>query len=375
MLAVYLALFAFGLSAKEAADVRATVPSLPVVTTWGELGKLPPTILADGSEVRLGIQALEGPAGSAVAFYVLTAQNTPLYEGAGGELCGPVGVKIDDQLTREVPTCNMRMRADENERLELYARLVPLRQPGPVEITIFAQQDMVIGKVTITAHENSYQCWSSIRLDPDTEAETEFHLNTSGNVGIHERIELGPAFFAVPDVPGDSPWSSIRIPLLRDILSGIASDLTLPIPEPASPHPLLHADVDATGVTLTFPVRFLSSWYGSAPNNHILVRWWKDGQPWSSVTSALSDCSLGAFRTVEPYDAEENIHYALTMIADDWPTEKIEVQFLLSPGGYSVLDESLDWIGSASASSDFHDDLAAPGPGVYLSQRITLLPQ
>ncbi len=352
------------------------VPSVPVVTTWGELGKLPPTILADGSEVRLGIQALKGPVGSAVAVYVLAGQDAELNDGTDGEMCGPVGVQVNgQQCERSGIPANARFASD---RLELYAHLVPLRQPGDQVITIFGHGNILIAKVTITALDGEYHPWATVHASPIPQESIAAARNGDGEIYVEEPIGLGPCCSVVPAAPNCYGWSSIPSTLLQDILAETKADLALPIPEPTEPSPVLSIRPTATGVSLTLPAQSLPSGFGSYLTEHLLVRWWRNGKPW--VPSEVSEWELeghyGNDSELTP-DDREIIRIHLTLVAEDWPQDTIEVQFLISPCGHTRLDTSELRAQAADENFPcyFQDELAVPISYLMLSPRITLLPQ
>lgn len=357
----------------SAADEAQSVPSLPVVTTWGELGSLQPTLLADGSEVRLGIQRLDGPVGSAVAVYVLTPQTTALNVDSDGETCGPVGVMIGDR--RCLSAAMAQRMCGTTEILELYAHLVPLRQSGPLNITIFGQRHIVLAKATITAKAIVYQRWSTCLPSPSQLAALETAPDEPDLIIAYSHIGVGPGSAAVPATDGTWPWSSIDDTDLQNILAGTTGDLALPVPEPLAPHPLFHAEGTPTGVTLTVPALFFSNWYGSIASEQILARWWKNGQPWLPSATDVSDWS-GQYAGSDPIPGpKDQLRLQLTIDADEWPQERIEVQFMLTPDGYSLLDQDTQHAELAAALLDYCDAHDLSRAGTYLSQRVTLLPR
>ncbi len=367
-----LALLAFdiGLAAEE----NATVPSLPVVATWGELGKLPPTILADGSEVRLGIQALEGPVGSAVAIYVLTSRETPPYDESSGEACGPVGVLVRGNTVYASPAAGLPTYGI-SHMLDLYAYLVPMRKPGPLDILIFGQQDTKMAKVTVTARDEHFQRWSASRPSPTLAAYLPAESNVPGVVSTVAWIGLGPGHAATPAAYGLVPWSSLNTTYVKAILSRTKDDLALPIAEPQAVHPLVHARATETGVTLTLPAQLLPGWIGSSTSRGILARWWKNGQPWNPSVeppAKWAESFGGAMSTTNP-DNQLEIQFMID--SEEWPKDPIEVQFLISSYGYSLLEFAQpESIGPVIVSTE-KDAFDLPNPGTILFPRIAILPR
>ncbi len=364
---------AYHLSAQD----TAVVASVPVVRTWGDLGKLAPTRLANGSEIRLGVQALEGSVGSAVAVYVLTVHGTPINQVTSAAVCGPVGIQVGDdphalqQVEQQFPL--------EPGRLNLYAYLVPLSQSGPVLISILDQGNIVIAQVTITAQETGYHAWATV-LHCSSEAipieEAGEDAAEDGIILMDKCLNLGPNIAAVPTADGYAPWSHIRAALLQNILTNPKDDLALPIPEPTAPHALLQAQATATGVTLTLPARLLPDLDQLLVTEHLLARWWKNGEPWTPPVSPFADPSYevcGGYGIPNPTD---RYRLELHFYTEEWPRDRIEVQFLLSSGGYTSLQEDMRVDRAELAKRmNAQEELGLPMPGTVLSPRITLLPR
>ncbi len=377
LLCLALLSFTFRLATDEVADDGALVPTLPVVATWGELGTLPPTILADGSEVRLGIQALEGPVGSAVAIYVLTAPTTPLEPSPGGGACGPIRILVNNRYHENSMHDSQCILI--TERLSLFTYLVPLRERGPTLISLFGQQSSILAKTSIIAHHTDYQPWSTILWKPPLGVQAlEDAMEAPGVVSAYERIGLGPGESAVAALDCRYPWASIHPTLLQEICTGAKDDIHLPVPQPADPHPLVHVEATSTGVLLGMPFEFMnahSGGFGSMACDMILARWWKNGVPWlpPGILEARQS-SVGAMRNDVRSDTIR-LNLDLTITADQWPNDRIEVQFLITPGGYSIISHYCESTQLTFTSLTIQDEEVLPSPGIMLSPRITLLPQ
>jgi hypothetical protein len=323
---------------------------LALVRTWGDLLEQPTITLADGSTVRLGMEARSAPRLSSVFIYCLTQDGKPLRQTIEGSTLGPITVEVLLPNPKREATAKISQQsaepADREPYWQLYALSIPLDQVGTHRITLRDAQKEVIASATIQATDEPYHAWMPFGLPEEIRP-----LD-----GKDEDLDLGR--FAAKRLPAAAPSSSGSFPIAVMAVERSNAKLSrvpLPAGQPRPTERSIVLERKGSQFQIASPrtlIIAVSEGYGK-----LLVRWWVNGQP---VRPANNDDPLSLIvggRIIETKD----VHFDLEPLPKGLGIrsgDRIGMQVLYSPSGWKHVGP--DTVSLLSASMVTLGDAAVP---------------
>jgi len=323
----------FCIRRKGTCTKKPAAASLPVVRTWGDLLDQPMIALADGSTIRLGIEARSAPRLSSVFVYCLTQDAKPIRRTTEVPTLGPMAVDVRAPDPKQVEPAKINEQlaepAHRDPYWQLYALSIPLDQMGKYRITLRDARNVVTAAAAIRATDEPYHAWMPFGLPEELRPLDD----------KDEDLDLGR--FAAKQLPAAAPNSSGSFPIaVMNVEKGNANLSRVPLPagrpRPSDCSIVLKKNRSRFQVASTRPLIVGASegW------EKLLVRWWINGQPVRPANSNDPISLNGGGRVIET----RNVHFDLEPLSESLgirPGDRIGMQVLYSPSGWKHLDPNI----------------------------------
>lgn len=239
----------FSVSILSIASSHEKPATIPVVTTWEELQKLPPIVLEDGVKVRLGLEANKFPQWSGGLLYCLTEGHRAFSESDSTSL-GPVNVTFTYENDKAGQAEKQKHAPEGTDRKGnyLYVRPLPVDRVGYYDVTVMDRKSNVIAKAQIAGTKDFFHPWMP-------------WLHDSG------RRESPFEGIALPNVDSIGPLVVIE--------AGKGPKGRLPTLLAVDEKPKL--TIKMAGKTMVIGAE--SEFTTFRPDLHFLARWWVNGKP------------------------------------------------------------------------------------------------
>lgn len=317
-----------------------SVPDIAVVTTWRELATLPVLPLADGGEVRVGIQTQAAPVGSGVAIFVLFEQR---HEKPSQAIDATSYVPVRVTWTHNAPVPTLASVVQELQQVQftkgmhLHAQVMPLVHAGTYSVHVRDQDERVIAKTTVTATTAAYHRWSSLHM-PDRPAHEREQEDEPWDCDLD--IVAGPGHAVTVAGSDGNSWMWLEAVHHEDVLTGNAADIALPIADPVLVDQRVTIAATRMAVTVFVPAackfHFIT---GGGASEQVLVRWWRNGEPWEPRPSEMLAMMGNGLSRIAKGDLHLRFHIEPGSLPEG---ERIEIQLLLcTTGSISASEEFL----------------------------------
>ena len=196
-------LFALGCAEKPAQETNATVPTIPVVKTWGDLLEQP-QIPAGPGTARLGVEARRVPYGGGVLLYCVTEGYSLPEKWSELRRLGPFKVDVRHEHDTGPGMRSLSQAVwdppDIADSTALFRLSIPLDRPGRFLVRVLTLDGEPVGEAEITATDEKFHAW--MPLAPATMSELETGRDEYDAAGHVRNRGKG---IAIPSIDGMAP--------------------------------------------------------------------------------------------------------------------------------------------------------------------------